>query len=298
MDLSPLIFVALAVAWAVYLVPKAIKHHDEVRRSRSVERFSHTMRVLARREPVSGRNARLVIAPLRRAARPVVETKPRTAASVPLSTAAPAPAPRPVPAAVRRAAARKAARRRRNVLALVLLANAVVIGLAIARVVAWPWVVVPVALLVAWLFACRVSVKIERRAVRRPSSLIEIGDLPEADPDMTGEIPAVPAAPSVPAPAEPVDMPAAEIPAVLSGEIPIVREAVPGAWDMQPTPLPTYVSKPSAPRRTVSTIDLDSTGVWSSGRSEIDSALAREAELVEKAEKVVREADERRANGA
>ena len=49
MDLSALIFVALAVAWAVYLIPKALKHHDEVVRSRSVEKFSHTMRVLARR---------------------------------------------------------------------------------------------------------------------------------------------------------------------------------------------------------------------------------------------------------
>ena len=63
MDLSALIFVALAVAWAVYLIPKALKHHDEVVRSRSVDRFSHTMRVLARREPVSRRDARLVVAP-------------------------------------------------------------------------------------------------------------------------------------------------------------------------------------------------------------------------------------------
>ena len=63
MDLSALIFVALAVAWAVYLVPKALKHHDDVVRSRSVDRFSHTMRVLARREPVNRRNARLVVTP-------------------------------------------------------------------------------------------------------------------------------------------------------------------------------------------------------------------------------------------
>jgi len=28
-DLSALIFVALAVAWAVYLVPKALQHHDD-----------------------------------------------------------------------------------------------------------------------------------------------------------------------------------------------------------------------------------------------------------------------------
>ena len=59
MDLSALIFVALAVAWAVYLIPKALKHHDEGAQpvGRPVLR---TMRVLARREPVNRRNARLV----------------------------------------------------------------------------------------------------------------------------------------------------------------------------------------------------------------------------------------------
>ena len=62
MDPSALIFVALAVAWAVYLIPKALEHHEESARSRTVDRFSRTMRVLARREPVSRRNARLVAA--------------------------------------------------------------------------------------------------------------------------------------------------------------------------------------------------------------------------------------------
>ena len=75
MDLSALIFVALAVAWAVYLIPKALKHHDDVVRSRSVDRFSHTMRVLARREPVSRRDARLVVTPGRAASAPVVTTE-------------------------------------------------------------------------------------------------------------------------------------------------------------------------------------------------------------------------------
>ena len=72
MDLSALIFVALAVAWAVYLIPKALKHHDEVQRSRSVDKFSHTMRVLARREPVDRRTARLVVSPVRAVLRPPV----------------------------------------------------------------------------------------------------------------------------------------------------------------------------------------------------------------------------------
>ena len=63
-------------------------------------------------------------------------------------------------------------------------------------------------------------------------------------------------------------------------------------------PLPTYVSKAVAPR-SVSTIDLDSTGVWSSGRSASDSALAREADAAEAADRADRSAtDKRRATGA
>ena len=60
MDPSALIFVALAVAWAVYLIPKALEHHEESARTRTVERFSATLRVLARREPINRRKARLV----------------------------------------------------------------------------------------------------------------------------------------------------------------------------------------------------------------------------------------------
>jgi hypothetical protein len=48
-DPSALIFVALAVAWAVYLIPKALEHHEEGARTRTVERFSARLRVLARR---------------------------------------------------------------------------------------------------------------------------------------------------------------------------------------------------------------------------------------------------------
>ena len=318
MDLSALIFVALAVAWAVYLIPKALKHHDEVVRSRSVEKFSHTMRVLARREPVDRRNARLVVSPIRAALRPPVETKAHAepevvAASVTTevtrevtATVSTGPAPsrqpssqpsRTVSPVAERASARRAAKRRRNVLALVLLANAVVVGLAVAKVVGWPWVAAPVAVLVAWLVACRVSVRAERRQ-RALRSAIEIGMPPVVeeeldDSDLTGEITVTPPQPRVPdAPAEPAAAsPAADAPAVVTGEVQVV-----GGWDMVPTTLPTYVSKPAAQRRTVSTIDLDSTGVWSSGHHDGDSALARSAEQSAKA---AREAgDTRRASGA
>ncbi len=291
MDLSALIFVALAVAWAVYLIPKALRHHDEVVRSRSVEKFSHTMRVLARREPVDRRTARLIVSPIRAALRPPVETKAH-ASPEPVAPAAVAARPTPSPQH-ERASARRAARRRRRVLGAVVLANVAAIVLAATSVLAWGWVAAPAGLLVAWLVACRVSVRSERGA----RSLIEIGYPPlveeeDADLELPGEMDATPArpAPVAPSPAE-ASSPAGESPAVVTGEIPVV-----GGWDMVPTTLPTYVTKSAAQRRTVSTIDLDSTGVWSSGHNDEDSALARSAE---KSARSAREADETlRASGA
>ena len=67
---------------------------------------------------------------------------------------------------------------------------------------------------------------------------------------------------------------------------------------MVPTTLPTYVTKPAAQRRSVQTIDLESTGVWSSGRSESDSALAREADATQKAAAQAELGDGKRASGA
>ena len=72
----------------------------------------------------------------------------------------------------------------------------------------------------------------------------------------------------------------------------------PEAWDPLPVTLPTYVSKPAAARRTVRTIDLDSTGVWSSGRSESDTALAREADDADRAARARRRDDDSRAFGS
>lgn len=298
MDPSALIFVALAVAWAVYLVPKALQHHDEAVRSRSVERFSHTMRVLARREPVGRREARLVVTPGRTASVPTVSTKASTRAAH-----QPASAPLPeTPLSVRRAAAQKAARRRRRVLGLVLLANAVVAGLAVARVVAWPWVAVPATLLVAWLVACRLMVKGERAAARRTRVGAAVVTTVPVTPTASADV-SEPPSPEV-GHAEPEVSPvAAGLVAEHLEEPPsevvpaaVIRE--PGSWDMVPTTLPTYVSKPAATRRTVQTIDLESTGVWSSGRSESDSALAREAEERQASERADREAEERRATGS
>jgi len=206
---------------------------------------------------------------------------------------------RPISPQAARAAARRAAKRRRTVLALIALVNAVVIGLAVGSYVEWAWVAVPAALLAVWLVACRVSVTAERRA-RTPRSAIEIGFPPEVDigndPDIIGEIAPVPSTPRQSQVPSSQESPAGEVPAVLTGEIAIITESIVGGWDMVPTTLPTYVTKPAAQRRTVATIDLDSTGVWSSGHSDEDSALARSAD---ESARVAREVEEsRRASGA
>jgi len=254
-DLSALIFVALAVAWAVYLIPKALKHHDDVMRSRSVDRFSHTMRVLARREPVSRRDARLVVAPGRAASTPVVTTK-----GIP---------PMPAMPTVRdhREATRRATSRRRRVLGLILLANIATGTVAALGYIDYWYAAIPAGLLVAWLVACRLMVR--REQAWDPSAEVPDGlALDDADDD-AARMDAETAAAAYAQDAE-------------TGQIPAVTD--PSLWDPMPVTLPTYVGKAAAPR-SVRTIDLDSTGVWTSGHTDADSQLAREADAAAKAER-------------
>jgi hypothetical protein len=299
-DLSAFIFVALAVAWACYLVPKALKHHDDVVRSRSVDRFSHTMRVLARREPVNRRNARLVVTPGRPARTAVVVTKGEVPTR-PVAEAAPEATPTQLPA--RREAANRAARRRRNVLATLLLALVAVATVAAFGVVGWAWAAIPGGLLVAWLVACRLMVRKER-AVGVPAVRIPAEPRPQD-------------APVVAPVAALVDEPAQNVPAefavarneqgldeVAAGADTATMAAAvapsvdPTLWDPVPVTLPTYVTKPAATRRTVRTIDLDDTGVWTSGNTHADSQIARDAEQAERDDKAARKADDHRAVGS
>jgi hypothetical protein len=228
-DLSGLIFVALAVAWATYLIPKALRHHDDVVRDRSIDGFSQSLRVLARREPVSAKKARLV-----------VESAPAVVPPTPEETLA-----------ARRLTTARATARRRRVLSVLLLALAAVVAVCALGRLGWPMVAIPAGLLVVWLVACRLMVRKERAWV--PVALAET-HVAEASAE-TGTL----------APVEAVE--------------PEARD--PKLWDPVPVTLPTYVSKPPA-RRSVRTIDLDSTGVWTSGRSESDSALAREADAADR----------------
>lgn len=265
MDPSALIFVALAVAWAAYLVPLALRHHDDAARSRTVDGFSHRLRVLARREPVDATSARLV-------------TPGKPAVSVEAAPATPAQL------RARRAATARATKRRRTVLAVLLVANVAVVTVAAFALISWGYVAIPAGLLVAWLVACRVMVKGERAATARlrtgvpvAATPVEVPDAPaETEPEVVDEI-------------DPMEDTSAGIAAIVD----------PAMWDPVPVTLPTYVSKPQATRRTVRTIDLDSTGVWTSGRTEADSQLAREADEADKAARQARrDGDDQRAVGS
>lgn len=309
MDLSGIIFVVLALAWAVYLIPKALKHHDEVARTRSIDRFSTAMRVLARREPVNRRDARLVVAPARSADNPRVlaPTAPadRTVAEERSEPGAPRPAGRPE---VRRAAARAAARRRRRILSFLLVSTLVVTGLAAFAVVPWWSVAIPAGLTVLYLVLCRTQVRHERSAswdadlaaaveampeaasaVRPPAT--ETGARRAARVDAPYGMPVAPAARNARGfdefdpDEDTVAIPVAVLDAVV---VPTVDGG--SLWDPLPVTLPTYVSKPKA-RRTVRTIDLDEPGTWSSGRSAEDSQLVAEAAAQEVADEGADEGD-------
>ncbi len=279
MDLSSLIFVALFVAWAVYLVPKALRSHEEETDSRSVDGFSDRLRVLARRDAVSASES--VLVPAGRSAEAAEAAEPaEPAETVDEEPAAPTPAPR----APRR---RSAAQRRRRVLSVLLLANLLLVALAVGKIASAAWIAVPAALLVAWLVACRLMVRRER-AARAAASRRRRRTL--ADEVIAAEDEAI----EEDAPA-PLSDDTDEIP-VVTAEV-LDEEPVADGWTPVPVTLPTYVAKAPA-GRTVRTIDLDSTGVWSSGRNEADSQLAREADAQRAQAEADGDVERRRASGS
>ncbi|KQY56790.1 MULTISPECIES: hypothetical protein [unclassified Nocardioides] len=265
MELSGIIFVALAVAWAAYLLPKALRHHDEVSRSRSVERFSNTMRVLARREPVTGSSARLVVQPGRSDNATEVTVK-GAAASTPGAT--------PAQIRARREATRVATARRRRVFSILLFLNVAVAAVATAGVVGWVWQSAPAGLMVVWLVLCRLMVRSEIAA-----DAVLLGHAPVEDAALEDDADDLPADYDVDRNDQGFDEVAP------SAETATINAIDPELWDPVPVTLPTYVNKPAAVRRTVRTINLSEPGAWTSGRTDEDAAIAREADAADKAER-------------
>jgi len=257
-DLSGLIFVVLAVGWAAYLIPRALRHHEEIAASRPVDNFSETMRVLERTP----------------ATMKALLTPPAAAEAGPSSR--------------RRRTKRPStpARRRRRMLGLLLVMTAATgVAAYLAYLPAWS-PAIPGALVVAWLVLCRLMVR-KAAPVRRsvaPTSAAEEG-LEVARPDAADSPVVEPALATSPALAS--TSPVVEPVETDDGSL----------WDPLPLTLPTYVSKPAA-RRTVRTIDLTQTGVTSSGHRAEDTELARKAEADAKAQADSEAAEQRKVAGA
>jgi hypothetical protein len=281
-DLSGIIFVVLAVAWAVYLIPKALKHHDEVARTRSIDRFSTAVRVLARREPVNRRDARLVTTPphpaAQRAAAQAESRGPRTTETPgeePLVTVSVKPAVSRARLDARRKAARAAARRRRHIMTLLLLCDVAVAALSYVGVVSWAATAVPGALTVVYLVLCRTQVRRETLAdfdvlARRPMPE------PQSQPDEVDVVEAVQTRVDEDGVADFDTEETVSISVALVEAIAVPTADGGTLWDPLPVTLPTYVTKSQA-KRTVRTIDLGEPGTWTSGRTAEDTRIAAQA---------------------
>ena len=291
MDLSGVIFVLLAVAWAVFLIPKSLKRRDEVARTRSIDRFSSAMRVLARREPVNRSDSRLVVTAPSGTARVTVPALGETVGSARADTVAPPVSAEPSAAAnrleARRTAARVAARRRRRILTVLLLSVALTAVAAYLGYGAWWSVAVPGGLSLVYLVLCRRQVRRERArdgALRKrrspPAGAVEEVSGREAVASV-GDAAAEVVEVASPVAYEAAVVPTADPPAAqgASAEGASAEETTADEgtlWDPLPVTLPTYVTKPRA-RRTVRTIDLGEPGTWTSGRTAEDADIAARA---------------------
>jgi type IV secretory pathway VirB10-like protein len=260
---SGLIFAAVVIAWAAFLVPWALRRYDEATRTRSVDKVSKAMRLLGRSKVDAEEPEPVAAAPPLKphatdsADRPVVEPPPR----------------------VSRAAARAAAERRRRVL-LILVGVSALTGLVTAVGVIPVWsVAIPIALVLCFLALCRWQVRREDDAawVRRrtgeeesASAAVALGDDPNDEPTVV--FPAAAEArdsakgrQAVEADADPVA--AADLVESVSDAVSVTTSDGNALWDPLPVTLPTYVSKAKA-SRSVRTIDLGAPDTWTSGHVE------------------------------
>ena len=276
----------LAIGWAGYLIPKALKHHDDLAMSRPVDTFSDSVRVVG--GPAHKPSSKTATSPETPAQAPSEKQAARPTAE--------APAPRRKQHKVTREAARRAARRRRRVLAVLLLA---LVGVSVSSYLAYtPWwsTAVPGGLILAFLVVARLTVRAQQ--VRRAAPV----HAAESAPAEAVE-PAAPSRATAPAEVEP-DLGREDTQGLSRDELaaavaaPVADDA--GLWDPLPVTLPTYVNKARA-RRTVRTIEI--TGMTSSGHDAADTELARTAEQAARAEAEVEvdaeiAAEQRKAAGA
>ena len=259
----------LAVGWAGYLIPKALKHHDDLAMSRPVDTFSDSVRVVG--APVARAAVKTTVTTTATTTTTdVVEASVETPVEAPVAVPIAAPAVRP--RTITRESARNAARRRRRVLVVLLLALVAVAATSYLAYTPWLTTAIPGGLIVAFLVVARLTVRAQQ--VRRAAPV------QQSAPEATAQAAAKVVEPVVAAPVGVEADLGREDTQGFSREqlaeavaVPVLDEGA--LWDPLPVTLPTYVNKARA-RRTVRTIEI--TGITSSGHDAADTQLAREAE--------------------
>lgn len=257
-----LIYAAIVVLWAAYLVPLALRRYDEASHDRQVESFSSRMRILRRSAPESDNDDDKPAAPVE------AVTDESAAASDPApevkSEGTPAPKRTPTPPA-QRESTRIAIQRRRRTLATLLTATALVAGSAYALIVPWWSVAIPGVLVVTWLVACRIQV-LGEIADATPEPM---GDAPDDEPTvvisaMTDDVQYEDFQPERRNVMVAEPLVEDDLAEQVNVAVPVATEGGDSLWDPVPVTLPTYVDKPQAPR-TVRTIDFNGPDTWTSG---------------------------------
>ncbi len=259
MGLTGVIYAAIVVPWAIFLVPLALRRHDQTARNRSIERFSSTMRVLSTKD--RGASNRVVLAPPRSAERLVPpDARPGSGGA---STVA-----RPASRAALRAAA---ARRRRVLIVLVAVTLLTVVASLLGAVPLWACVA-PLAAIAGFLVLARRQVRVSnesywRRAadVRPASSNVVRRSAARIDAShgaARGDSARAGSQRRDPADDEPTitlsdEQLAAAVDMAEQRVVAVSLATADGAslWDPLPITLPTYVDKPVA-KRTVRKITL------------------------------------------
>ncbi|MGI8458151.1 MAG: divisome protein SepX/GlpR [Propionibacteriaceae bacterium] len=228
MGTTGLIYLAIAAAWLAYLIPHYLKKREEEAGDQQAdpsERFSNSVRII------------------RTGAAPVLDHE-YAAMDVEIST----PLTRRAAVAELRRSECRAATRRRRVLTVLLVSSTAVLAVCLAGLLPWWTVAIPGGLVLVFAGIARISVRVMRRSFDARYELITRGS------DETTVFL------SRKAIAKSLD----EVVSV--AEVgPAAKEHTGGLWEPLPITLPTYVSKPLAPR-TVRTIDLSAPDVTSSAR--------------------------------
>jgi hypothetical protein len=237
---SGIIYAGLIGLWAAYFIPRWLRRHEELSESRSVEKFDHAMRILSRRDPTPDKRY-VVMPPRPEPALSTLPTRSRTRSSIPVQRSAP----------VRRPRIGAAAMRRRRILAALVLVTLLTATLTPLTPVPWWAPVLLLVLTVADLVHLRVQVRRSREVTRTRQAVRRSVRSRIMRFDALDRLMSVRRELAEERAAEEARWEAAEEALRLDREAEERRVAAEAAgWNPVPVPLPTYVSKPMAPRRT------------------------------------------------